>query len=154
MQSRPDYRIIRLRHPDPRLLEGLDVLHRALIQGSGVAPEQFMDFVTCRLDDETMLLLLSQAGDMPVGYGLAFDVAGHAFMPEWQRSGYITQFYVIPEHRRRGVGQRMFDFIVEWLASRGVTSVQLNVSMDNPVGERFWKRQGFTPQRVRMRREV
>ena len=152
MQSRPNYRIVRLRYPDPRLLEGLDALHRALINGSGVPPEQFMDFVTCRLDDEAMLLILGLAGDMPVGYGLAFDVAEHAFMPEWRRSGYITQFFVAPEHRRRGVGQRMFDFIVEWLASRGVTSVQLNVSMDNPVGERFWQRQGFVPQRVRMSR--
>jgi ribosomal protein S18 acetylase RimI-like enzyme len=151
MQSRPNYRVVRMRHPDPWLLEGLDALHRALIQGSGVRPEQFMDFVTCRLDDEEMLLILGLAGDVPVGYGLAFDVAEHAFMPEWQRSGYITQFYVAPEYRRRGVGQRMFDFIVEWLASRGVTSVQLNVSMDNPVGERFWQRQGFAPQRVRMR---
>ena len=151
MQSRPNYRVVRMRHPDPRLLEGLDALHRALIQGSGVPPEQFMDFVTCRMDDETMLLILGLAGDVPVGYGLAFDVAEHAFMPEWQRTGYITQFYVVPEHRRRGVGQRMFDFIVEWLASRGVTSMQLNVSMDNPVGGRFWRRQGFAPQRVRIR---
>jgi GNAT superfamily N-acetyltransferase len=154
MQSRPNYRIVRLRHPDPRLLEGLDALHRALIHGSGVPPEQFMGFVAHRLDDEAMLLILCLAGDAPVGYGLAFDVAEHAFMPEWQRSGYITQFFVAPEHRRQGVGQRMFDFIAEWLASRGVTSMQLNVSMDNPVGERFWRRQGFAPQRVRMSRQL
>ena len=154
MQPEPDYRIVRLRRPDPRLLEGLDTLHQALIQDSGAPPEQFRDFVAARLDDETMLLILSLAGDTPVGYGLAFDVAEHAFMPEWQRSGYITQFFVAPEHRRQGVGQMMFEHIVQWLASRGITDVQLNVSLDNPVGKLFWRKQGFVPHRVRMKSKI
>lgn len=113
-----------------------------------------MDFVTNRLDDETMLLILGLVGDTPAGYGLAFDVVEHAFMPEWQRAGYVTQFFVAPEHRRQGVGQMMFDFIVQWLASRGVTEMLLNVSPDNPAGDRFWKSQGFVPHRIRMKQEI
>ena len=154
MQSRSDYRVVRLQHRDPELFECLDRLHRALLQGSSTPPDQFMDFVAQRLDDEAMLLILALAGDGPVGYGLAFDVAEHAFMPEWQRAGYITQFYVAPEHRRRGVGQLMLDAIVQWLASRGVRDVQLNVSQDNPVGHRFWQRHGFVPHRLRMKRKI
>ena len=154
MQSRSDYRVVQLRHLDPGLFESLDRLHRALIKGSSTPPEQFMDFVTQRLDDEAMLLILALAEYGPVGYGLAFDVAEHAFMPEWQRAGYITQFYVAPEHRRRGVGQLMFDAIVQWLASRGVRDVQLNVSQDNPVGHRFWRRHGFVPHRLRLKRRI
>jgi len=154
VHSCSEYRVVRLRSSDPELFEGLDRLHRALIQGASTPPEQFIDFVTQRLDDETMLLILALAEDGPVGYGLAFDVAEHAFMPEWQRAGYITQFYVAPEHRRRGVGQLMFDAIVEWLASRGVGEVQLNVSQDNPVGHRFWRRHGFVPHRLRMKSKM
>lgn len=154
MPYQTDCRVVRLRHHDPQLLESLDRLHRALIHGSSTPPEQFMDFVTERLDDETMLLVLALAGDAPVGYALAFDVAEHVFMPEWQRSGYITQFFVAPEHRRQRIGQRMFDFVVHWLASRGVTDVLLNVAPDNPVGNLFWRKQGFVPQRIRMKREA
>jgi len=154
VKSQPDHHVIRLHHPDPQLLETLDGFHRALVRGSSTPPEQFMDFVTKRLDDETMLLILGLVGDTPAGYGLAFDVAEHAFMPEWQRAGYITQFFVAPKYRRQGVGQTMFDFIARWLASRGVTEMLLNVSPDNPAGDRFWKSQGFVPHRIRMKQEI
>jgi GNAT superfamily N-acetyltransferase len=149
-----DYQIIRLHGHDFELLEELDRLHRAFFAGSEVKPGQFMDFVTARLGDERMLLILAMAGDMPVGYGLAFDVAEHPFMPEWQRAGYITQLYVSVDHRRRGVGQRLVNHIIEWLASRGVARVLLNVVPDESVAERFWREQGFVPCRVRMTREI
>jgi ribosomal protein S18 acetylase RimI-like enzyme len=152
--SKPGYHVVRLGDPDPQLLESLDAFHQALLQGSDTPPEQFMDFVTRRLGDETMLLILGLVGDTPVGYGLAFDVVEHPFMPEWQRSGYITQFFVAPEYRRQGVGQMMFDHIVQWLASRGVTDVLLNVAVDNPAGELFWRKQGFAPHRTRMKRKT
>jgi len=152
--SKPSYHVVRLGDPDPQLLESLDTFHRALVHGSDTPPEQFMDFVTRRLGDETMLLLLGLVGDTPVGYGLAFDVVEHPFMPEWQRSGYITQFFVTPEYRRQGVGQMMFDHIVQWLASRDVTEVLLNVSVDNPAGDLFWRKQGFAPHRTRMKRKT
>jgi GNAT superfamily N-acetyltransferase len=154
MQSRPGYRVVRLQHRDPKLFEGLDGLHQALIQGSSTPPEQFMAFLSQRLDDESMLLILGLAAGTPVAYALAFDVADHPFMPEWQRAGYITQFFVAPEHRRQGVGQLLFDSVMEWLAARGVTEVLLNVDLDNAVGNRFWRKNGFVPHRIRMKREV
>jgi GNAT superfamily N-acetyltransferase len=68
-----------------------------------------------------MLLIMCFAADIPIGYGLAFDVAEHPFMPEWQRSGYITQIFVTSEYRKQGVGQAMVKYIIRWLTSRGVT---------------------------------
>ncbi|RLC63732.1 MAG: hypothetical protein DRI48_08195 [Chloroflexi bacterium] len=165
--SQADCRIVRLRRRDPELLASLDELHREFIHapassassvrtatGSPPPPEQFLDFVTERLDDEAMLLIFALVGDTPVGYSLAFDVSQHPFMPEWKRAGYVTQMFVLPQHRRQGIGQRLFDFIVRWLRSREVTSLLLNVSVDNPDAERFWRKQGFVPHLVRMRREI
>ena len=149
-----DYQVIRIQHPEPHLLDGLDRLHRAFFEGSPVDPQQFMRFVMERLEDEAMLLILALAGDAPVGYGLAFDVTEHPFMPEWQRAGYITQLYVTPAHRRRCVGRLLVDHIQDWLASRGVRDILLNVVVDEPVSERFWRDQGLTPTRVRMRKTV
>jgi ribosomal protein S18 acetylase RimI-like enzyme len=148
------YRIVRLDGHDSELLEALDRLHRAFFEGAAVRPEQFMDFVVKRLGDETMLLILATTGNMSAGYGLAFDVAEHTFMPEWQRAGYITQLYVSPGHRRRGVGRLLVDYIVAWLASRDVAEVLLNIVPDEPVTERFWRGQGFLPCRIRMRRRI
>ena len=156
MQSKLNYHVVQIRHHDPRLLQSLDALHRALMaySGSSTPLEQFTNFVTGRLGDETMLLILGFAGDTPAGYGMAFDVAEHPFMPEWQRSGYITQFFVAPKYRGQGVGQLLLDHIMRWLASRGVQNVLLNVSLENPLGNRFWRKQGFVPYLTRMKRAV
>jgi GNAT superfamily N-acetyltransferase len=154
MQPETICQIIRLRRDNVHLLKDLDALHRAFFQGSSVPPEQFMDFVTKRLGDEAMLLILGIVEDVPISYGLAFDVAEHPFMPEWQRSGYITQLYVAPEHRRRGIGRELVEFIFDWLASRGVTNVLLNVIAGESTAEQFWRAQGFTPRRTRMGRSV
>jgi ribosomal protein S18 acetylase RimI-like enzyme len=110
--------------------------------------------VAKRLDDENTLLILALDQEVPVGYSLASDVIEHPFMPEWQRAGYIIQFYVTPAHRRRGIGRLMCDFVVEWLASRGIKTLQLNVEPDNLTGEQFWRSQGFVPHRIRMKRAI
>ncbi len=154
MQPETNCQIVRLCHDNAHLLDSLDTRHRAFFQGSSVPPEQFMDFVAKRLGDETMLLILGLVENTPVSYGLAFDVAEHPFMPEWQRSGYITQLYVDPEHRRHGVGRELVEFMLGWLASRGVTNVLLNVVAGESTADQFWRAQGFAPRRTRMGRSV
>lgn len=115
-------------------------------------PETFVEFIKRRLEDETMLLILAWIGETPVGYGLAFDVAEHPFMPEWKRAGYITQFLVSRNYRQRGIGVMLMDYINDWFRSRGLEVVLLNVNVENETGIRFWKRQGFKPYAMRMKR--
>jgi len=42
----------------------------------------------------------------------------------------------------------------DWLASRGVTNVLLNVVAGESTVEQFWRAQGFAPRRTRMGRMV
>jgi ribosomal protein S18 acetylase RimI-like enzyme len=99
-----------------------------------------------------MLLVLAWVEEVPVGYGLAFDVAEHPFMPEWTCAGYITQFLVSREYRQRGVGKTLMDYINDWFQSRGVQKVLLNVDIENEAGLRFWESQGFEAYAMRMKR--
>lgn len=142
--------ITRFNHPDQNWMEAVLSL-RAEFSHMG-APELFIEFVSKRLEDEPMLLVLAWDGDTAAGYGLAFDVAEHPFMPEWTRAGYITQFLVSRAYRRQGVGQILMDYIDDWFRSRGLQTVMLNVHIENETGIRFWKRQGFEPYVMRMRR--
>jgi GNAT superfamily N-acetyltransferase len=142
--------ITRFNYPDQTCMEAVLSL-RAEFSHIG-SPEPFVEFVTKRLEDETMLLILAWDGKTPAGYGLAFDVAEHPFMPEWTRTGYITQFLVSRAYRRQGVGQMLMDTIDDWFRSRGLQKVLLNVDIANETGIRFWKRQGFEPYVMRMRR--
>jgi len=58
--------------------------------------------------------------------------------PGW---GYIMEFYIIPEHRRRGWGRRMFNHIAALLQRREVSSVWLT---SHRMSESFWTSLGFT----------
>ena len=120
--------------------------------GDKDSPEPFASFVKGRLEDETMLLVLAWVEENPVGYGLAFDVVEHPFMPEWTRAGYITQFLVSRSYRQLGIGKTLMDYINNWFQSRGLQKVLLNVDIENEAGIRFWKSQGFEAYAMRMRR--
>jgi GNAT superfamily N-acetyltransferase len=148
--ARVDPHITRFNHPDQKWMEAVLSLRTEF--GHIGPPEAFTEFITRRLEDETMLLLIAWANETPAGYGLAFDVAEHPFMPEWTRAGYITQFLVSRQYRRQGVGQMLMDTIDDWFRSRGLQKVMLNVDIANETGIQFWKRWGFEPYAMRMRR--
>jgi len=154
MPADTNYLVKRLIQPDPPLLSQLDQLHRAFMGDSPVPPEQFMRFVAGRLADDAMLLILAMNGDNAIGYGMAFDVHEHPFMPEWQRGGYITQLFVSPEHRRCGVGRLLCDHILRWFASRGLKQALLNVLASSQAASQFWRSQNFAPHRIRMKRVI
>lgn len=145
-----DCHITRFNHPAQNWLEAVLSL-RAEFSHVG-PPEMFVEFIKRRLDDEAMLLVLAWIGETPVGYGLAFDVAEHPFMPEWTRAGYVTQFLVSRNYRGQGIGKLLMDYINAWFQSRGLQKVLLNVDSDNEAGIRFWKHQGFEPYAMRMKR--
>jgi len=148
-QNKP-IQIICFDRSDPKLLDALLTLRAEF--GDKDSPEPFVSFINSRLEDESMLLILAWADVTPTGYALAFDVAEHPFMPEWTRAGYITQFLVSREYRKRGVGHLLMEYVNAWFDSRGIEKVLLNVDLANETGIRFWKSNGFNPYAMRMRR--
>jgi len=148
--NHPQCRITRYNRPDQNWLEAVLSLRAGF--GDNDSPEPFVDFITRRLEDETMLLVLAWVGETPVGYGLAFDVAEHPYMPEWRRAGYIAQFLVAPGYRQQGVGKLLMETIDDWFIQRGISKTLLNVNMDNDPGIRFWQSHGFKPYALRMKR--
>src|SRR6266508_6728459 len=62
--------------------------------GDYSSSDRFRNFLMKHIGEGTMLLFLMFLDSKAIGYGLAFDVEEHAYMPEWVRRGYITQYYV------------------------------------------------------------
>lgn len=146
----PKIHITRYNHPSQNWLDAILQL-RAEFDMAGKA-DTFTHFILSRLEDETMLLILAWDGETPVGYGLTFDVESDPAKPEWERTGYISQFLVSEQYRQTGVGTLLMQEIDQWFLSQGLTKVLLNVDIGNAEGQRFWQRQGFEPYAVRMRR--
>lgn len=57
--------------------------------------------------------------------------------------GLISDVYVRPAYRRRGVGRRLVDAALEWFGGRRVSRVRLRTDARNAPGVAFWKRLGF-----------
>lgn len=116
--------------------------------------ERFRNFLLKHMGEETMLVFLMHDGEKAIGYGMAFDVDEHAYMPEWVRRGYVTQFYVDSSYRGQGIGELGLKYIHDWFRSRGLTDAMLNVAIDNEVGNKFWVRQGYVPYATRMKYQI
>jgi len=112
--------------------------------------DKFKKFLMKHMGEETMLVFLMFDGSKAIGYGMAFDVEEHAFMPEWSRRGYVTQYFVDSAYRGKGIGELGVNYIHDWFRSRELTSAMLNVDMENGVGNRFWVKQGYIPYATRM----
>ena len=153
-QTNATRQIVRIQQDNDHLLEELDRLYRGFAheEGHTAPPEHFVEFVAARLEDQSMLAIVAFVDNHAAGYALVFDVAEHPFIPNWDRTGYITQLFVDDAYRRAGVGQELTDFALTWLTQRGVPDVMLNVDVDNDDGEKFWRRVGFSPYLTRMRK--
>jgi len=150
------FELIRLTTENSTLLEGLAQLNHqfAIEDGQQAPPMPFQEWIAARLDDEAMYIALVLEDGIPIGYVLIFDVMTHPFIPDWQRTGYITQLFVHANHRRKGVGQQLVDNGLAWLTQRGVPQVMLNVHADNPTGEQFWDSMGFLSYLLRKVRKL
>jgi GNAT superfamily N-acetyltransferase len=113
--------------------------------------DRFRNFLVKHIGEETMLVFLMTDGVKAIGYGMAFDVMEHAYMPEWVRRGYVTQYYVDPAYRGQGIGKLGLKYIHNWFRSRGLKDAMLNVAIDNEEGNQFWVQQGYLPYATRMK---
>ena len=151
-----DIQFIRITQFDLKQVDELCKLRDALMShhGSNSSSDLFRNFLKKHINEETMLVFLMVDGEKGIGYGMAFDVEEHPFMPEWTRRGYITQYYVDSNYRGKGIGEFGLNYIHDWFRSRGLTNVMLNVDMENEIGVRFWVRQGYVPYASRMKYQL
>jgi ribosomal protein S18 acetylase RimI-like enzyme len=64
--------------------------------------------------------------------------------------GEIDSLFVVPSHRRRGIGEAMMLRSMQWLAERGAKSIAVEVMAGNADALRLYERWGFRARTVRM----
>lgn len=56
-------------------------------------------------------------------------------------SGYVMEFYILPEYRRKGFGRQMFRHLESFFKENGVKQIYLTA--DPVTGKPFWEQLGF-----------
>ncbi len=60
------------------------------------------------------------------------------------RRGCFYHVCVAKEYRKHGIGKQMASFAIEALKKEGINKVSLIAFKNNEIGNRFWKRVGWT----------
>jgi ribosomal protein S18 acetylase RimI-like enzyme len=67
--------------------------------------------------------------------------------PKSERIGYVSDLYVLPEHRTRGIAREL---LTEAVAALGREVVTLDVDVTNAAARSFYRRLGFHEQSLRL----
>ena len=97
--------------------------------------EAFSDEHLSNADLDHLSSRIARAEGRPVGFVLCRRAGA---------VGYIDLLAVIPDARRRGVGQALLCHALRALADQGVSETRLDVASDNPRALRLYRRLGMT----------
>ena len=87
--------------------------------------------------------LVATSGEKIVGYLHA--VTREYPMLEKNLQAVITELYVLPTHRGKGIATKLVEEAIRELAKQGVTVVTSEFPTANFVAEKFYKSRGFRP---------
>lgn len=91
-------------------------------------------------EPETEVVVARCAGDVVAGFGIMKLGRSHA---------HIALFAVSPDHRRRGVGRAIFEWLRPLAVNAGLLQIRLEVRVANLQAQRFYRNLGFEPGRIR-----
>jgi ribosomal protein S18 acetylase RimI-like enzyme len=79
------------------------------------------------------------------------ETAAYALVSADDESAYIRHFFVLPQHRRGGVGRRALQTLLREIVPP-TARVTLDVLASNRAGHEFWTSVGFQDYAIRMER--
>jgi GNAT superfamily N-acetyltransferase len=103
----------------------------------------FVRWVRAKLEDESYAgWLVEEGGQLIAGAGFWEMEWPPHFLHEEARRAYLLNFYVAPEHRRRGFASELLALAVAQAKSRGIQVVTLHASK---LGKLVYEKNGFKP---------
>jgi ribosomal protein S18 acetylase RimI-like enzyme len=145
---------LRKMHPDDRgtMLEFLRGLaddeagfHWAMRPGSEMTMAE-VDRAIGEIAAEDGTIAIAELDGQPTGYMAVVcqDVRDEfELKDEWRRRGLVTDMYVAPEGRRRGIAQALLGAAERHVSSRGIDWLQICVSPDNKPANALYAKVGF-----------
>jgi len=103
---------------------------------------RWKEFVTKLIDDDPRQIQIADEDGVLVGY-LACQKTVTSPLDMGYKWSYISDIYVRPTHRRRGIGRRLLQTTLEYLKSVGSEHIRLAVWDENEEAIRLYRELGF-----------
>ena len=82
------------------------------------------------------------SGDTPLGF-IEAHLRDYAESATSTPVGYLEGWYVVPDHRRKGIGAALVDAAEHWARSRGCTEMASDTTLENIVSLQAHGRLGY-----------
>ncbi len=110
-------------------------------------------FAAWMQDPERTVVVAEEGGRMIVGFAAAVIVPGNGWQVP-QRLGRISDVYVAPPRRRKGIARRLAGRLLDLLYEKGVDTVRLAAAANNPAALDFWRTVGWADLELVLERPV
>jgi GNAT superfamily N-acetyltransferase len=117
------------------------------------AEEGYAHFLRTQLAAKQVAIFVAERDGAVVGYVYA-GVEARSWKELRDTAGFIHDVVVDPGARRLGIGTRLIETAVAWLATRGVPRVVLWTAEKNHDAQRLFQHLGFRRTMVEMTRET
>ena len=104
--------------------------------------EKIEKFFRKRIKREDSVFLIAWANGKPVGMAYAWIVKSFLFFKE-EKYGYIGEVWVEEGFRRKGIGRKLVEKIIEWFKSKGIKWIRTDVLSKNKRAFKFYEKLGF-----------
>jgi ribosomal protein S18 acetylase RimI-like enzyme len=115
--------------------------------------EEYRYFIRNLLGRDDALAVVALWDNRIVGYAVGRVSLLPGFF-EQRRRGYIHDVVTRDGYRRRGIGRRLVDVLLEWMRETDVSTVELTVAVRNEEAVAFWERIGFVTYMHHMKRDL
>jgi ribosomal protein S18 acetylase RimI-like enzyme len=116
-------------------------------------PSDYAGYLGRQMDDPDVVMLVADDGGEVVGYAYgALD--GYDYMALRGPAGLLHDIIVDPGYRRRGVGRRLLEAVIENMTARGAPRLVLSTAARNEAAQRLFASVGFRPTMLEMTREL
>jgi ribosomal protein S18 acetylase RimI-like enzyme len=125
---------VRIRLAEPRDAQAIALMSRDLIE-TGLG---------WKYDAARVLRTLRQRETCVIAAGDGGALAGFAIMEFGDERAHLVLLAVKPSQRRRGIGRRLVDWLLESARTAGIASVHLELRASNEAARRFYRALGFS----------
>jgi len=131
-------RAIAVRLAEPRDAQAIAVMSRDFIE-AGLGWKYDAARVLRAIRNRDTLAVVACEGGKNAGGALT----GFAIMEFGEERAHLVLLAVRPTHRRLGIGQRLFEWLLESSRAAGMASIHLELRSVNDAARRFYRAMGF-----------
>ena len=133
-------RAITIRLAEPRDAQAIALMSRDFIEAGLGWKYDAPRVLRAVRDRDTLAVVACEGSKSAAGRGA---ITGFAIMELGEERAHLVLLAVRPSHRRLGIGQRLFRWLLDSARCAGMASIHLEMRASNDAARRFYRAMGF-----------